>query len=53
MMGAAQIHYYPSAEEQWELIRRHMRGRMYAFLGVILGSAAFDAIVVWSILKAT
>ena len=27
-MGAAYIRYYPSAEEQWALMRRHVRSRM-------------------------
>lgn len=41
------IHYYPTANEQRELLRRHLRARMYAFFGVIAASAVFDALAVW------
>jgi hypothetical protein len=51
-MDAAYIRYYPSVEEQRALMRRHLRGRMYAFLGVIAGSAVFDVLAVWWIVDA-
>jgi hypothetical protein len=51
-MGVATIHYYPSVDEQRALMRRHLRSRMYAFFGVITGSAVFDVLAVWWIVEA-
>jgi hypothetical protein len=50
-MGVPMIRYYPSAEEQRAVMCRHLRGRMYAFFGVIAASAMFDALAVWWIVS--
>ena len=51
-MGAFAIRYYPSVEEQRALMHRHLRSRMYAFLGVIAGSTMLDALALWWIVEA-
>jgi hypothetical protein len=51
-MGALTIRYYPSAEEQRELVRRVLRGRMYTFFAVIAASVVFDVLAAWWIVKA-
>ena len=51
-MATPTIHYYPSAEERTALLRKHLRGRLYAFIAMLVGCAVFDALAAWWIVNA-
>jgi hypothetical protein len=51
-VDAPAIRYYPSVEQQTALLRRYLRGRMYAFIGMVAGCAVFDGLAAWWVVNA-